>query len=430
MKKYRIFRSLRTKMIVIIFFATLFSTMISFKLHEMIREFGMIPPEFSIFVNTIINLVFVTVIVALFTQRIIISPLKKLLHSTKKITEGELDIEINKTSNDEIGQLTDEFILMKEFIRNLVQKVNETSEHINTSAEKLTANTVETSYVSEQISSAIQSVAAGSEEQTKGMEFIVDAVAVVNDEIKDITKNIEEMVKSTNNTVLKAKEGQAVVDNTVTQMSLIQNSVKESNNSIVLLQERSQEIGQFLNVITEIADQTNLLALNAAIEAARAGEAGKGFAVVAEEVRKLAEQSNESAKQIAVLVNEIQKDTLSSVKTMKRVTEEVKDGINITNDTKEKFTIISESMLTMSDQMKNILEAANKISTNIVEVAGSVDQVTGIAKENSQNSMNVSEASQEQLAAIEEITSSTKSLAKIADDLVELTKTIHVNESA
>lgn len=430
MKKYRIFRSLRTKMIVIIFFATLFSTMISFKLHEMIREFGMIPPEFSIFVNTIINLVFVTVIVALFTRRIIISPLKKLLHSTKKITEGELDIEINKTSNDEIGQLTDEFILMKEFIRNLVQKVNETSEHINTSAEKLTANTVETSYVSEQISSAIQSVAAGSEEQTKGMEFIVDAVAVVNDEIKDITKNTEEMVKSTNNTVLKAKEGQAVVDNTVTQMSLIQNSVKESNNSIVLLQERSQEIGQFLNVITEIADQTNLLALNAAIEAARAGEAGKGFAVVAEEVRKLAEQSNESAKQIAVLVNEIQKDTLSSVKTMKRVTEEVKDGINITNDTKEKFTIISESMLTMSDQMKNILEAANKISTNIVEVAGSVDQVTGIAKENSQNSMNVSEASQEQLAAIEEITSSTKSLAKIADDLVELTKTIHVNESA
>ncbi|EOR24181.1 MULTISPECIES: methyl-accepting chemotaxis protein [Niallia] len=430
MKKYRIFRSLRTKMIVIIFFATLFSTMISFKLHEMIREFGMIPPEFSIFVNTIINLVFVTVIVALFTRRIIISPLKKLLHSTKKITEGELDIEISKTSNDEIGQLTDEFILMKEFIRNLVQKVNETSEHINTSAEKLTANTVETSYVSEQISSAIQSVAAGSEEQTKGMEFIVDAVAVVNDEIKDITKNTEEMVKSTNNTVLKAKEGQAVVDNTVTQMSLIQNSVKESNNSIVLLQERSQEIGQFLNVITEIADQTNLLALNAAIEAARAGEAGKGFAVVAEEVRKLAEQSNESAKQIAVLVNEIQKDTLSSVKTMKRVTEEVKDGINITNDTKEKFTIISESMLTMSDQMKNILEAANKISTNIVEVAGSVDQVTGIAKENSQNSMNVSEASQEQLAAIEEITSSTKSLAKIADDLVELTKTIHVNESA
>ncbi|WP_414630331.1 methyl-accepting chemotaxis protein [Bacillus sp. 522_BSPC] len=316
---------------------------------------------------------------------------------------------------------------MKEFIRNLVLKVNETSEHINASAEKLTANTVETSYVSEQISSSIQSVAAGSEEQTKGMEFIVDSVAVVNNEIKDIAKNTEEMVKNTNDTVLKAKEGQEVVESTVTQMSLIQNSVKESNDSIVLLQERSQEIGQFLNVITEIADQTNLLALNAAIEAARAGEAGKGFAVVAEEVRKLAEQSNQSAKQIAVLVNEIQKDTLSSVKTMKRVTEEVKDGINITNDTKQKFSIISNSMLSMSSQMKDILDAATKISTNIVEVAGSVDQVTGIAKENSQNSMNVSEASQEQLAAIEEIATSTKSLAKIADDLVELTKTIRVN---
>jgi len=427
MKRRNLFHSLRTKMIIIILFATFFSTMISFKLHEVIREAGIFPEAFGIFVNTIINLVFVTIIVSLFTRRIIISPLKKLLNSTKRITEGDLDIEINKASNDEIGQLTDEFILMKEFIRNLVLKVNETSEHINASAEKLTANTVETSYVSEQISSSIQSVAAGSEEQTKGMEFIVDSVAVVNNEIKDIAKNTEEMVKNTNDTVLKAKEGQEVVESTVTQMSLIQNSVKESNDSIVLLQERSQEIGQFLNVITEIADQTNLLALNAAIEAARAGEAGKGFAVVAEEVRKLAEQSNQSAKQIAVLVNEIQKDTLSSVKTMKRVTEEVKDGINITNDTKQKFSIISNSMLSMSSQMKDILDAATKISTNIVEVAGSVDQVTGIAKENSQNSMNVSEASQEQLAAIEEIATSTKSLAKIADDLVELTKTIRVN---
>jgi methyl-accepting chemotaxis protein len=427
MKRRNLFHSLRTKMIIIILFATFFSTMISFKLHEIIREAGIFPEAFGIFVNTIINLVFVTIIVSLFTRRIIISPLKKLLNSTKRITEGDLDIEINKASNDEIGQLTDEFILMKEFIRNLVLKVNETSEHINASAEKLTANTVETSYVSEQISSSIQSVAAGSEEQTKGMEFIVDSVAVVNNEIKDIAKNTEEMVKNTNDTVLKAKEGQEVVESTVTQMSLIQNSVKESNDSIVLLQERSQEIGQFLNVITEIADQTNLLALNAAIEAARAGEAGKGFAVVAEEVRKLAEQSNQSAKQIAVLVNEIQKDTMSSVKTMKRVTEEVKDGINITNDTKQKFSIISNSMLSMSSQMKDILDAATKISTNIVEVAGSVDQVTGIAKENSQNSMNVSEASQEQLAAIEEIATSTKSLAKIADDLVELTKTIRVN---
>ncbi|MCM3361974.1 methyl-accepting chemotaxis protein [Niallia sp. Sow4_A1] len=427
MKRRNLFHSLRTKMIIIILFATFFSTMISFKLHEIIREAGIFPEAFGIFVNTIINLVFVTIIVSLFTRRIIISPLKKLLNSTKRITEGDLDIEINKASNDEIGQLTDEFILMKEFIRNLVLKVNETSEHINASAEKLTANTVETSYVSEQISSSIQSVAAGSEEQTKGMEFIVDSVAVVNNEIKDIAKNTEEMVKNTNDTVLKAKEGQEVVESTVTQMSLIQNSVKESNDSIVLLQERSQEIGQFLNVITEIADQTNLLALNAAIEAARAGEAGKGFAVVAEEVRKLAEQSNQSAKQIAVLVNEIQKDTMSSVKTMKRVTEEVKDGINITNDTKQKFSIISNSMLSMSSQMKDILDAATKISTNIVEVAGSVDQVTGIAKENSQNSMNVSEASQEQLAAIEEIATSTTSLAKIADDLVELTKTIRVN---
>ncbi|MED3961614.1 HAMP domain-containing methyl-accepting chemotaxis protein [Niallia taxi] len=425
MKKKNLFHSLRTKIAFIIVLATMISTPISIQLNDMLRNAGIFAPELGMVINTVINLVFTTLIASLFTRRIIIKPIKNLLAATKEIRKGNLDIDLQKKSNDEIGQLTDEFVLMKDSIKSMVDKVNETAGIVNSSAETLTANTVETSHVSEQISSAIQSVAVGSEEQTKGMESVADAVSVVNSEIMDIAKNTEEMVQASNETVIKAKEGQGVVESTVKQMSLIQNSVKESNQTIELLQERSQEIGQFLNVITEIADQTNLLALNAAIEAARAGEAGKGFAVVAEEVRKLAEQSNQSAKQIAVLVNEIQKDTLTSVKTMRRVTDEVKDGINITNNTKEKFNVISSSMENMSDQMKNILAAAKNINASIVEVAGSVDQVTTIAKENSQNSMNVSASSQEQLAAIEEITVSTKSLAQIADDLVEVVKIYH-----
>ncbi len=422
MKKKNLFHSLRTKIAFIIVLATIISTPISIQLNEMLREAGIFAPELGMIINTVINLVFTTLIASFFTRRIIIKPIKSLLAATKEIRQGHLDNTLQKKSNDEIGQLTDEFVLMKDSIKAMVDKVNETADMVNSSAEILTANAVETSHVSEQISTAIQSVAVGSEEQTRGMESVADAVAVVNNEIRDIAKNTEAMVTSTNETVQGAKEGQAVVDSTVQQMSLIQNSVKESNTTIELLQERSQEIGQFLKVITEIADQTNLLALNAAIEAARAGEAGKGFAVVAEEVRKLAEQSNQSAKQIAVLVNEIQKDTLTSVKTMRRVTDEVKDGINITNNTKEKFNMISSSMENMSAQMENILDAAKNINASIVEVAGSVDQVTSIAKENSQNSMNVSASSQEQLAAIEEITVSTQSLAKIADELVEVTQ--------
>lgn len=426
MRKKTPFKSLNGKLILVIIFATMISTPISIYLNEIMREANVFRPELSMFINTIINLIITTLIASFFIQRIILRPLKNLLYSTKEIREGNLGIEIKRTSNDEIGMLTEEFVLMKDAIKSLVIKVNETSEHITSSAEVLSENTVSTSHVSEQISSAIQSVAAGSEEQTNGMEIIVESVAVVNSEIKEIAKSTEEMAKSSNDAIVKAKEGQEVVESTVKQMSLIQNSVKESNSSIALLQERSQEIGQFLKVITEIADQTNLLALNAAIEAARAGEAGKGFAVVAEEVRKLAEQSNQSAKQIAVLVNEIQKDTLTSVQTMKRVTEEVKDGINITNNTKEKFNLISDSMSDMSHQMDSVLQATNKITINIMEVAGSVDQVTTIAKENSQNSINVSASSQEQLAAMEEITSSTKQLAQIADDLVALTKDFNI----
>ncbi|MCO4130333.1 HAMP domain-containing protein, partial [Enterobacter kobei] len=113
---------------------------------------------------------FTTLIASLFTRRIIIKPIKNLLAATKEIRTGNLDIDLQKKSNDEIGQLTDEFVLMKDSIKLMVDKVNETAGIVHSSAETLTANTVETSHVSEQISSEIQSVAVGSEEQTKGME--------------------------------------------------------------------------------------------------------------------------------------------------------------------------------------------------------------------------------------------------------------------
>ncbi|WP_056683486.1 methyl-accepting chemotaxis protein [Cytobacillus solani] len=417
------FRSIRLKMIAVIVIASIISTPLSSKLNEYVMDFVDVHKSFGIYINTIINLIIATFIVAVFTRWIIINPLRKLLEATNKVSEGDLSVEVDfsKRVDDEISQLAKGFQQMTEHLKNVVSKINHTSDRITVSVNQLSANSENTALVSEQISAAIQGVAAGSEEQTAGMEKIAAAMNVVSNEIDDISRNTQVISNQSRMNTAVAEEGEKTVDRTVKQMSLIQNSVSQSDHSIQMLQEQTKEIGQFLTVITDIANQTNLLALNAAIEAARAGEAGKGFAVVAEEVRKLAEQSNESALQIAELVNEIQKQTGDSVATMKHVIDDVQEGIIMTNETKDIFHRISQSMAEMNGQMEKILNGGKMISGSAAEVTAAVSAVSSIANLNSHNSMSVSAASQEQLASIDEVASSTKELEEVAEDLQKLT---------
>ena len=417
------FRSIRLKMIAVIVIASIISTPLSSKLNSYVMEFGSVHSSFGIYINTAINLFIATIIVAIFTRWIIITPLRTLLEATKKVAEGDLhvDVDFSRRVDDEISQLAKGFKQMTENLQTVVSKINNTSDRIAISVDQLSTNSKSTASVSEQISAAIQGVAAGSEEQTEGMKRIEAAMDVVNNEIDEISRNTQVISSQSKINTSVAEEGEKTVDRTVKQMGLIQNSVSQSDHSIQMLQEQTKEIGQFLTVITDIANQTNLLALNAAIEAARAGEAGKGFAVVAEEVRKLAEQSNGSAQQIAELVNEIQKQTGNSVATMKHVIEDVQEGIIMTNETKDIFHQISQSMGEMDNQMNKILEGSQTISGSAQDVTSAVSAVSSIANLNNQNSMNVSAASQEQLASIDEVAISINELSEIAVDLQELT---------
>ncbi|MFB6468573.1 methyl-accepting chemotaxis protein [Cytobacillus sp. Hz8] len=427
MKKLK-FGSLRNKIIAVIIGSSIISTPLSAKINSIIMEYAHVNDSFGIYVNTLISLIITTVIAQLFISGIVIKPLKTLLAATKKIAAGDLSVELEHTKrgNDEISELAEGFQQMTSHLRSVVRNINETTNHIAAAVEQLATNSDNTATVSEQISAAIQGVASGSEEQASGIERIASAMDIVSNEIDDISENTRTINELSQANTKIAENGVEAVDRTVNQMGSIQNSVSESDSSILVLQERSKEIGQFLTVITNIAEQTNLLALNAAIEAARAGESGKGFAVVAEEVRKLAEESSQSAQQIAVLVNEIQNQTKTSVDTMKQVIEEVQLGINMTTDTKDIFHHISKSMLDMNGQVQNILEGSQKIFDSTHVVTSEVGEVSSIAQQNSQNSMSVSAASQEQLAAIEEVSTSTKELAKIAENLQALSAKFQV----
>lgn len=163
-------------------------------------------------------------------------------------------------------------------------------------------------------------------------------------------------------------------------MDSIESTVDHSAQVVANSGEKSQEIGQIVDTISAIADQTNLLALNPAIEAARAGEQGRGFAVVAEEVRHLAEQSQEAAKQIAELIRGIQTDTTKAVETMGKGTQEVKTGSQIVDEAGRSFKSIVELIGQVSQQVQAISTATEEQAASMEEIAASSETLARMAE--------------------------------------------------
>lgn len=348
--------------------------------------------------------------------------LKDLQQHANKIGEGDLTEDIESDSSDEIGDLTRSFGDMQISLRALIKTIEDNSVQLASSADELTASAEQTSEATGQVATAIVEVASGAEKQTVGIEQNVRSLDEISRGSLLIVRNSVEISELTKVTTDKAEEGGRAVGRTMEQMKSINLSVQESNETIRLLSKRSREIGSILEVITGIADQTNLLALNAAIEAARAGEAGKGFAVVADEVRKLAEQSQISAKQIAELIQSIQIDTENTVSKMSQVAVNVNDGLEISTEAIQKFNEILSSMKDIMPQMESISSTAQQMSAGIQEVDATMNIIADSAKSNAATSEEVAASTEEQLASMEEITASAKSLADLAEQLEKLVR--------
>lgn len=219
---------------------------------------------------------------------------------------------------------------------------------------------------------------------------------------------------------LASERGDKVVQQVISQMELINGSVEQIGKTINGLHVNTNKISDIVSLITAIADQTNLLALNAAIEAARAGEHGKGFAVVADEVRRLAEQSSQSATEIYNLISTIQSDSNASIVVMEKGKADVKAGMEYTDEVGEIFKEILTSSEEVASQIREISAASQQISASSEEVAASVNNIKQSAELSSEFSSNVSKATQEQLTTMQEVKEASSSLGITAQELQAL----------
>ncbi|MCI2252819.1 methyl-accepting chemotaxis protein [Domibacillus sp. PGB-M46] len=359
---------------------------------------------------------------AILISRMITHPIRAIQELMSQAQKGDLTVAGTYASRDELGQLTASFNDMTNGLRDVIRQVAETAEQVAASSEELNANSEETTRATELIANTMEEMASGSDSQLRQVSDTTATMNELADGVQQIARNAHSVSETAAGAIERATAGNTSIRQAVNQMGSINTTFDGLSGVIQGLGRRSNEIGQIIDSITAIAAQTNLLALNAAIEAARAGEQGRGFAVVADEVRKLAEESAQSASQISELISAIQAETAQAVEAMKSATAEVQGGIDVVHNAGGSFADITSAIGDVTGQIQEVSAAVQQMAAGTEQVVASMDQIHSISEKAAASTENVSAASEEQMASMEEIAASARSLAVMATHLQEMTR--------
>jgi methyl-accepting chemotaxis protein len=362
------------------------------------------------------------VILSIYLTKQVTSPVRKITLEIDKMAEGDFtgkEDPVLKGKTDEFGHVATAISTMKENLKGLIFNVQEKTRSLSNYSEELHTSAEQSAQASMQVADSIMNVVSGTEKQAKSVEITLSVVEKTSNDVRFVASNAKQALDTSNSATKAAVEGEKLINSAQQQMRSIENTVGSSAIVVSKLGDRSKYIGQIVDTITGIAGQTNLLALNAAIEAARAGDQGRGFAVVAEEVRKLAEQSEEAAKQIALLIGEIQSETQQAVISMQNGTEEVKLGARVVGDAGIAFQNIIKLVKDVSVQVTEISHAGEQVLADSQNIVGAVRGIHEVTQDTGDQTQTVSAATEEQTASMEEIAATSRSLTTMAEELQE-----------
>ena len=324
----------------------------------------------------------------------VVTPLRRVINSLKEIAlgEGDLTRRIEVTGKDESGDLAHAFNSFVEKLRSIMVEVSSNAAQVATAAEQLRA-------VSEQMAIGIEEVAA----QTATVATAGEEMAVTS---ADVSQNCTAAAEASREANERAISGAVVVEETVKVMNRIAERVKSTARTVDSLGSRSDQIGEIVGTIQDIADQTNLLALNAAIEAARAGDQGRGFAVVADEVRALAERTTRATKEIAEMIRPIQQETKGAVASMEDGVKEVESG--------------TVKAARSGQALEDILNRINAVTSQVDQIASAAEQQTSTTNEISRNIMQITEVVQDTSRGATKSVYASAQMAGLAERLQQL----------
>ena len=380
----------------------------------------------GLFISTISD-IFLALLIAFFIKRSIAKPIGELVSGAAIIAAGDLtQEEISVKSKDEVRDLANSFNAMKANLRGLIGSINDNAAHVSATAEELSASTEGVTRASQDVGENMELIAAGAQTSATSAQESSLAMEETALGVQRIAESAQQLNDSASTTEKLAEQSGGAVKQAKDQMNVIYESSHATSELIARLSKQTAEIENIIHVITDITEQTNLLALNAAIEAARAGEHGKGFAVVADEVRKLAEQSKQSANQIVELTTEIQTDTKQVERAVADSLKNVEEGVHVIDEAGNAFLSIVQAVQTMGVQIGDISAATEEISAGAEEVSASIQEIATHSIEASGKTAQNSIAVQEQMATIEEINTVAQALSRQAMSLQQVIKEFKV----
>lgn len=373
---------------------------------------------FKVILITVLALVFLSIVLLLIANNIT-APLKPLKAEIEAISKGDFTRVIHQVSHDEIGQIAGSVNEMVASLRETITDVANSSKTVAHTAEELEASATQNGQAVEQVAIAATEISGSNQEISRVTANLDQLIQTVSKQSFEIENQMNHVTSSLLSIDKMSAESNDSVKELIVNMTSAFEDVHTLSNIMGELADQSSKINTIIETIQGIANQTNLLALNASIEAARAGEAGRGFAVVADEIRKLAEQSSDSANTISKIVSEIRNATLEANSSTTHVVESIGNGkaylVNVGNS--------FDSIATRISQIGKLVEAADQlakvISSQSSEAKESASELTELTNKSAEEASSIAAATEEQLASVEEQTSATSGLANIAEELQE-----------
>ncbi|AJI26912.1 methyl-accepting chemotaxis protein [Bacillus cereus] len=380
------------------------------------------------FVSISILAILIIIFIGYIIKSTIRKPLALLQKDMEKVAAGDLTTRTSYKANNELGHIVQSFNSMLDNLQQLIANVKITTQEVISTTEGVLQDTKRASHISNEVVQTVLEVKTKIEGQVTSIQESSSSMEEITSGVQTVAESSAVVAEVAVTTAEQINIGSEVINHSILQMNSVHDVVEETSKVINKLVTRTQQIDTALAAITNIAEQTNLLALNAAIEAARAGENGKGFAVVAAEVRDLAEQSKESAKEVNHLIKSIQQDTQDTVNVMQKGQQKAVEGKEAAHKANQTFLSIMRDIDKITGQIQEVSAATEEMSAGTEEVNASLSLVSETATDVKKETLQTVKSIQSQAVSIEQISIQSNKMKEKVGELTELVSKFNITE--